>query len=76
MNTLKRSRYFLSPFIDNTAPFNTLEGQQQASTLGFKSITKYLGNHKHIFDIEQAAGSQQYCDDVKSMLAEHNLQIR
>ncbi|ELD4254297.1 sugar phosphate isomerase/epimerase [Salmonella enterica] len=75
MNTLKGPGIFLSQFIDNTAPFNTLEGLATwASSLGFKAL-QIPCNHKHIFDIEQAAGSQQYCDDVKGMLAEHNLQI-
>lgn len=39
MNTLKGPGIFLSQFIDNTAPFNTLEGLATwASSLGFKAL--------------------------------------
>ncbi len=42
MNTLKGPGIFLSQFIDNTAPFNTLEGLATwASSLGLKHY-KYL----------------------------------
>lgn len=75
MNTLKGPGIFLSQFIDSTAPFNSLEGLATwAADLGFKAL-QIPCNHKHIFDVELAAQSQQYCDDVKGLLAEHGLQI-
>lgn len=32
-------------------------------------------NHPHIFDVEKAAESQTYCDDITGTLAEHGLAI-
>lgn len=75
MNTLKGPGIFLSQFIGSTSPFNTLEGLAiWAANLGFKAL-QIPCNHKNIFDVELAAQSQQYCDDVKAVLAEHGLQI-
>lgn len=75
MNTLKGPGIFLAQFIEKTPPFNTLDGiSGWAASLGFKAL-QIPCNHKSIFDVEQAAASQQYCDDIKGMLAEHGLQI-
>lgn len=32
-------------------------------------------NHASLFDVEQAAVSQTYCDDIRGMLAQHGLTI-
>lgn len=75
MNTLKGPAIFLAQFIDSAAPFNSLEGLASwAAGLGFKAL-QIPCNHKHIFDVEQAAQSQQYCDDVKGLLEENGLDI-
>jgi len=41
--------------------------------LGYKGLQ--LPTAPRLFDLEQAAGSQQYCDDVKALLARHGLQV-
>lgn len=75
MNTLKGPGIFLAQFIDSTSPYNSLEGLASwAANLGFKALQMPC-NHKHIFDVEKAAASQQYCDDVKGILAERGLQL-
>jgi sugar phosphate isomerase/epimerase len=56
-------------------PFNTLEGLADwAAGLGYKAL-QIPCNHPAIFDVEQAAQSQSYCDDVRGVLAERGLAI-
>lgn len=75
MNTLKGPGIFLAQFIDSTPPFNNLDGLAAwAANIGFKAL-QIPCNHRAIFDVELAASSQQYCDEVKGVLAEHGLQI-
>lgn len=75
MKTLKGPGIFLSQFIDRQAPFNSLEGMAQwASALGYKAL-QIPCHHPAIFDLEQAAVSQAYCDDVTAMLTKYDLVI-
>ena len=75
MKTLKGPGIFLSQFISDSAPFNSLEGLAQwASSLGYKAL-QIPCNHKTIFDLPLAAGSQTYCDEVSGMLASYGLAI-
>lgn len=45
-----------------------------AAELGYKAL-QIPCNHKSLFDVEQAARSQAYCDDIRGMLAGHGLVI-
>ncbi|MFA7938407.1 sugar phosphate isomerase/epimerase family protein [Klebsiella oxytoca] len=75
MNTIKGPGIFLSQFIGDSAPFNTLAGLAEwASILGYKAL-QIPCNHKHIFDLELAATSQNYCDEVKGLLSTYGLEI-
>lgn len=75
MNTIKGPGIFLAQFIDNRKPFNKLETiAEWAAELGFKAL-QIPCNHKHIFDVELAAQSQTYCDEIRGMLAQYGLQI-
>lgn len=75
MRTLKGPGIFLSQFIKDQAPFNTLEGLAHwAAGLGFKALQMPC-NHPKIFDLAQAAQSQTYCDEVRGKLAEHGLEL-
>lgn len=75
MNTVKGPALFLSQFIGAKPPFNTLEGiAKWASGLGFKAL-QIPCNHPALFDVEKAASSQDYCDEVTSMLAGYGLCI-
>ncbi len=42
--------------------------------LGYKAL-QIPCNHPAIFDVERAAASQTYCDEVSGILAEHGLVI-
>ena len=75
MKTIKGPGIFLAQFIGGQPPFNTLDGLAQwAAGLGFKAL-QLPCNHPAIFNLEQAAASQTYCDDIAGRLAEHGLVI-
>ncbi|MCU5772111.1 sugar phosphate isomerase/epimerase [Erwiniaceae bacterium BAC15a-03b] len=75
MKTLKGPGIFLSQFISDQAPFNTLDSLAAwAAGLGFKAV-QIPCNHPHIFDLQRAATSQTYCDEVSGVLASQGLVI-
>ncbi|WP_318367556.1 sugar phosphate isomerase/epimerase [Enterobacter sp.] len=75
MKTIQGPGIFLSQFIDGQPPFNTLEGLAEwAASLGYKAL-QIPCNHPSIFDLEKAAESQDYCDEILATLAAHGLVI-
>ena len=75
MKTIKGPGIFLAQFIGSDAPFNSLDGLAEwAAGLGFKAL-QLPCNHPGIFNLEQAAASQTYCDEIAGRLAEHGLVI-
>lgn len=75
MRTMKGPGIFLSQFIGEKAPFNTLDGLAGwAAAKGYKAV-QIPCNHPHIFDVEKAAESQAYCDDITGKLGAHGLVI-
>ncbi|PKH27033.1 AP endonuclease [Enterobacterales bacterium CwR94] len=75
MHTLKGPGIFLAQFIGPDAPWNRLETLADwAADLGYKAL-QIPCNHPHIFDVQQAAESQTYCDEVRGTLAERGLEI-
>ena len=75
MRTMKGPGIFLSQFIGAEAPFNSLDGLAEwAAGKGYKAV-QIPCNHPHIFDVEKAAESQTYCDDIAAKLAAHGLVI-
>ena len=75
MRTIKGPGIFLSQFIGVNAPFNTLDGLAGwAAAMGYKAV-QIPCNHPAIFDVQKAAESQTYCDDITGTLAEHGLVI-
>ena len=74
MKTIKGPAIFLAQFMGDDVPFDNLENLAGwASGLGYKAIQ--LPCDPRLFDLEQAADSQAYCDDVAGMLASHGLQV-
>jgi sugar phosphate isomerase/epimerase len=74
MKTIKGPAIFLAQFMGDDVPFDSLENLAGwASGLGYKAIQ--LPCDPRLFDLELAADSQAYCDDVSGMLASHGLQI-
>jgi len=75
VKTLKGPAIFLSQFIGQQAPYSSLDGLAQwAAALGYKAL-QIPCNHPSIFDLEKAASSQTYCDEVSGLLAQHGLVI-
>ncbi|MHA4870918.1 sugar phosphate isomerase/epimerase family protein [Duganella sp. PWIR1] len=74
MKTIKGPAIFLAQFMGDDVPFDNLENLAGwASELGYKAIQ--LPCDPRLFDLEQAADSQAYCDDISGMLASHGLQV-
>jgi sugar phosphate isomerase/epimerase len=74
MKTIKGPAIFLAQFMGDDVPFDSLENLAGwASGLGYKAIQ--LPCDPRLFDLDQAADSQAYCDDVSGMLDSHGLQI-
>jgi sugar phosphate isomerase/epimerase len=74
MKTIKGPAIFLAQFVADKAPFDTLDNiAKWAAGLGFKGVQMPTGTP--LFDLEKAASSQAYCDDVRGTLAKHNIVI-
>lgn len=75
MKTIKGAALFLAQFIDDKAPFNTLENiTQWASSVGFKGIQMPTWD-KRIFDLERAANDLEYCQYVQHTLEKSGLSL-
>jgi sugar phosphate isomerase/epimerase len=75
MKQIKGPAIFLAQFMSDKAPFDSLENAAKwASSLGYKGI-QVPSNDKRCFDLETAAESQDYCDEVKGICAENGLVI-
>ncbi|MFP5448996.1 MAG: sugar phosphate isomerase/epimerase family protein [Alphaproteobacteria bacterium] len=75
MKTIKGPGLFLAQFASDDAPFNTLPGiARWAAEMGFVAVQIPTWDRR-LFDLQLAAESQTYCDDVKGMLADAGVQI-
>ena len=75
MKTIQGPSLHLAQFAADTAPFNTLPAiAEWAAGMGFKALQIPAWDAR-LFDVEQAAHSQQYCDELVAMLASHGLVI-
>ncbi len=75
MKNIKGPGIFLAQFAGDAAPFNTLEGMAEwAAGLGFVGI-QIPSWDRRLFDLEQAAESQAYCDEVRGIAAEASVEI-
>ncbi|WP_425903218.1 sugar phosphate isomerase/epimerase family protein [Agrobacterium radiobacter] len=74
MKTIKGPAIFLAQFVGDEAPFDTLDNLGQwAASLGYKGIQ--VPTDPKLFDLEKAAASKTYCDDIKGRLAEIGVEI-
>lgn len=72
---IKGPALFLAQFAGEEAPFNALSTiAAWASDLGYKGVQVPSGDAR-LFNLETAAHSQTYCDDVTGMLADHGLEL-
>lgn len=75
MKTIKGPGIFLAQFAGDDAPFNSLDaiGTYMAG-LGYKGVQIPSWDGR-LFDLRRAAESQDYCDEVKGLLADKGLAI-
>ncbi len=75
MKTIKGPGIFLAQFAGDQAPFNTLEGMASwAAGLGYAGIQIPTWDCR-LFDLERAAESQAYCDEIRGVAARAGLAI-
>ena len=75
MRTIQGPGLFIQQFIGDAPPFDTLAGiAGWAAGLGFKGL-QLPTNDARIFDLERAAESDAYCDEILGTLAHHGLTL-
>jgi len=75
MRTIRGPGLFIAQFMRNEAPFNRLDTLAEwAASLGYKGLQLPTGSGSFI-DLEQAAASQTYCDEIMGMLRDRGLAI-
>ena len=73
--TIKGPAIFLAQFTGDAPPFNSLDAiAGWAADLGYKGVQIPTWDAR-LFDLEKAAESRTYCDEVRGKLAEHGLEI-
>ena len=76
MKTLKGPGIFLAQFIGTEPPFSSLDRiAEWAAGLGYVGVQVPTGGADSFFDLERAADSQDYCDEIAGRLAAHGLVI-
>jgi len=72
---MKGSGIFLAQFVGSEAPFNNLPNiAEWAAGLGYTGL-QIPSWESSLFDLKKAAESQNYCDELREMLAGHGLEI-
>ncbi len=72
---MKGPALFIAQFLGEKPPFNSIPTiSRWASDLGFQAL-QIPTNRPEIFDLKLAASSEMYCNEYKSVLAGHNLEI-
>ncbi len=75
MTTIKGPAVFLAQFMGDTAPFNSLKSIcQWAADKGFKGVQIPTWETR-LIDLQQAAESKTYCDEIKGVVESCGLQI-
>ncbi len=75
MKTIRGPALFLAQYAGDEPPFDSLKDiGRWASGLGFEGV-QIPSWDKRLFDLERAAESRAYCEEVQAMLAEHGLSI-
>ena len=70
MREIKGPAIFLAQFLSDQAPFNSLRSiARWAAELGYVGIQIPTSDPK-IFDLQKAADSQAYCDEIRGVCAE------
>ena len=72
---VKGPAIFLAQFAGDAAPFNSFAAIcKWAASLGYKGVQIPTWDAR-LFDLEKAAGSKAYCDELSGVAASHGLKI-
>jgi len=75
MKTIKGPAIFLAQFMGDSAPFDSLDGIcKWAADLGYKGVQIPTWESR-LIDLEKAAESKDYCDELKGKIQSHGLEI-
>ncbi|MCV2885515.1 sugar phosphate isomerase/epimerase [Aestuariibacter sp. AA17] len=75
MKQIKGPAIFLAQFLSDESPFNTLEGMcKWVSDMGYKGIQIPTWDSR-VFDLDTAAKSQRYCEDINGLVRSYGLEI-
>lgn len=75
MRTIQGPAVFLAQFADDRPPFDTLDGLAGwAAAKGFAGLQLPTWDRR-VIDLDRAAESQTYVDEIKGRLAEHGLVV-
>jgi sugar phosphate isomerase/epimerase len=73
MQTIKGPAIFLAQFASDEPPFDTLDSiAAWAANLNYKGVQIPSWDIR-LFDLENAANSKAYCDDINGTLAKHGV---
>lgn len=75
MKTMKGPGLFLAQFVRDVEPYNSLSGLTKwASDLGYRGV-QIPTWESSLVDLDKAAESTAYCDELKGVLAESDLEL-
>ncbi|WP_144097009.1 sugar phosphate isomerase/epimerase family protein [Croceicoccus sediminis] len=75
MRTLKGPAIFLAQFAGDEAPFNSFDAIcDWVAGMGYKGVQVPSWDAR-LFDLEKAADSQDYCDEISGVANSHGLEI-
>lgn len=75
MKTIKGPAIFLAQFAGDEAPFNSFDAIcRWVAGMGYKGVQVPSWDGR-LFDLEKAADSQDYCDEIAGVAASHGLEI-
>jgi sugar phosphate isomerase/epimerase len=75
VRTIKGPAIFLAQFAGDTSPFNNLnEISRWARSLGYKGVQIPTWDAR-LFDLEKAAESRGYCDEIKGILKANGVEV-
>ena len=75
MKTIKGPAIFLAQFAGDEAPFNSFDAIcGWAAALGYKGVQIPAWDGR-LIDLDKAAASKDYCDELKGVAAKHGIEI-
>ena len=74
MTGMKGPGIFLAQFLGDEAPFDTLDGLAEwAASFGYVGVQ--IPCNAQLIDLQLAAESKTYCDDLRGRLAKHGVEV-